>query len=166
MPYGGLNRMKSSLGRTPPFRRAFHSGSCTPRHSACAVPNGTARLFCLRDGVNCPMSTRARVQVAMSTSTRLVIRLDQTVHGVSQKPPSEHGFCNTAVRGVGSGWHFAPPPSCTAVMIMFSSRELRVMCRCMPPATWSAKMLRALSAVAVGTEFCVSAGRLETVGLM
>ena len=43
--------------------------SCTPRHSACAVPNGTARSFCRRDGVNCPMSTRARVQVAMSTST-------------------------------------------------------------------------------------------------
>ena len=35
-----------------------------------------------------------------------------------------------------------------------------VSCGCMPPATWSAKM-RALSAVAAGTELCVSAGQID-----
>ena len=93
------------------------------------------------------MSTRARVQVAMSTSTG-----HRTVHGVSQKPPCEHSFCDTAARGVGSGWHFAPPPPRTAVMIMFSTRELLVMCGCMPPATWSARM-RARSASQLGQNF-------------
>ena len=101
------------------------------------------------------MSTRARVQVAMSNSAG-----HRTVHSVSAETTIPEGFFDSVVRGVGSGWHFAPPPSCTAVMIMFSSRELRVMCGCMPPATWSAKM-RALSAVAAGTEFCVSAGQID-----
>ena len=47
-------------------------------------------------GVNCPMSTRARVQVAMSTSAG-----HRTVHGVSQKPPFRARFLRH-----GSAWRW------------------------------------------------------------
>ena len=111
---GCFSHHKAFLHRTFPL--SWESPTfcpCTPPHSACAVPNGTARSFCLRDGVNCPMSTRARASghVNQHWSSDCAWRVAETT--ISE------GFCDTAVRGVGSGWHFAPPPPRTAVMIMF-----------------------------------------------
>jgi len=63
------------------------------------------------------------------------------------------GFCDTAVRGVGSGWHFAPPPSCSAVMIMFFFARAACYVRVHASCNLVRPDARA-ECFAAGTEFC------------